>query len=182
MKSSPKPLLYLSLQLKKKEVFLWYYFYRFNFLLFVIISSNLLLKEVTRKNDVLRKTREKNDQCFIKFEDALTTLQILWQRLDPNGKPLEWEWGNSRFGSVISKKREKEKTKQQRNKGKRKEKKKKNNYPSEKLRMLQSFETWLSGQEFWGSPKRTKRKNEKKKKGISKQEMEYALIEFQFLT
>ena len=75
---------------------------------------------------------------------------------------------------------EKRKRKDKATKEKEKKRKKKNNYPSEKLRMLQSFETWLSGQEFWGSPKRTKRK--KKEKGISKQEMEYALIEFQFLT
>ena len=69
------------------------------------------------------------------------------------------------FCNIQEKRKRKDKaTKERRNKGKRKEKKKKNNYPSEKLRMLQSFETWLSGQEFWGSPKRTKRKNEKKKK------------------
>lgn len=159
MKSSPKPLLYLSLQLKKKEVFLWYYFYRFNFLLFVIISSNLLLKEVTRKNVVLRKTREKNDQCFIKFEDALTTLQILWQRLDPNGKPLEWEWGNSRFGSVISKKREKEKTKQQRNKGtKEKEKKrKKKQLPIRKIEDAPVFWNLAQWTRVLGEPKKNKK-------------------------
>lgn len=35
---------------------------------------------------------------------------------------------------------------------------------------------------FGGAQKEQKGKMKKKKKGISKQEMEYALIEFQFLT